>query len=79
MSKISTIYQLYPPKTPIKYRGRVFGITTEIRDNLVYFVFHNGMKIAHNFATCDQIKSISQETMEAYIKKSGKNSLYSYL
>lgn len=55
---IKDIYQSFAIGSPIKYKERIFGVVTGIRFNYVYFVYHNGMKPSHNFATVDQLEKI---------------------
>lgn len=70
------------PKTPIKYKGRTFGVVVDsdsLGGDQVYFAWHNGMKVRFNIASTCDLEVISLERFKAYITRSGYNSLFKYL
>jgi len=71
----------FKPGTPIKVKDRTFGVLGKSTgwEGNYYYTFHNGMKPSTNIASVSDIKIISSEKFEAYIKRSGNTALRTYL
>ena len=82
--QLEAISQPIPNRTPIKHKKK-YGIVTGFHldlgsgEQLVEFVYHNGMKPRHTFAPLDEIKIIPQESMRSFdehVRRNGSLSTY---
>ncbi len=82
--QLEAISQPVLNKTPIKHK-RKYGVVTGFHvgnngEQFVEFVYHNGMKPSHTFAPLEEIKIVSNDSMEDFNRHIRQNgSLLKYL